>query len=252
MIDPIKSLLIDAEEYWTNMSVGDEVTTRDVYRAISSDKGFDTHKLNSLGSFLNTKIKYKMAERIGESIHDPRFKKISNESSRPINKRFCDVINNSFQVNEQIVPVEFSLRYKNMNPKDSITKNYISKLLFALERHKCLIKLERGVYAKIRDIAEQEMTTVTRFIKLRKKDEAPSKPVRVVPVDLPQVDGYATVKSATLEIYIKEIRDLKLIIMGLQKDLAEKDRFIKQLPRYDLPLLDTEEYADLKQKYNIN
>jgi hypothetical protein len=247
MIDPVKSLLIDAEEYWTNMNVGDEITTRDIYRGISSDKNFDVHKLNSLGAFLTNKVKYGLSEKIGESVSDPTFKKISNKSSRPKNKRFCDVLNSEFKLEEKIVPAELSLRYKNINPRDTITKNYISKLLFSLERHKCLIKLERGVYMKVRDIAEHEMTTVTRFIKAKKPQEVERK----VPVNLPQIDGYATVKSITLEEYIKEIKTLKLIIKAQQKEIEVKDQFILGLPRFDLPSLDTEEYADLKKKYGI-
>lgn len=249
MLDPIKSLLIDAEEYWNGMDIGTEVTSRDIYRAISSDKSFGVHKLNALGTFLNIKVKYKMAERIGEKVSDPRFKKVSNDSVRPINKRFCDVLNASFTVGEAIVPAEFSLRYKNMHPKSPITKNYISKLLFALERHNCLKKVERGVYAKSIDIAEHEMTNVTRFIKL-KKVETPERRT-VVPTNLPQADGYATVESKTLEEYIKEITTLKLIIKAQRKELSEKDRFINMLPRINLPKLETEEYADLKEKYGI-
>jgi hypothetical protein len=229
------------------MDIGEAVTSRDVYRAISSDKKFDVHKLNSLGAFLNNKVKYKTAKVVGEKVSDPRFEKISNESSRAINKRFCDVINSAFEVGEQIITSEFSLRYKSMNSGAPITKNYILKLLFALERHECLTRLHTGIYQKRRDIAEQEMTFVTRFIKAKKPQEVERK----VPVNLPQIDGYATVKSVTLEKYIKEIKTLKLIVKAQQKELEVKDQFIQGLPRFDLPALDTEEYADLKKKYGI-
>jgi len=253
MIDPIRSLMTDVEEYWNSLEIGTEVTSRHIYINVvkTKEKNPEIHKLNAIGAFLNRQVKYQTAKKVSDRLVDALFKKISNESVRPKNKRFCDVMNHAFAMEEKVTPTEFSLRYKNMHPKTPITKNYINKLLFALERHKCLIKLDRGLYAKIREIAEHEMTNVTRFIKLVKKEEEVTKPIRVVPINLPQVDGYATVKSATLEVYIKEIRDLKLIIKGLQTELAEKDRFIKQLPRYDLPLLDTGEYADLKKKYGI-
>jgi len=250
-IDPIKSLLIDVEEFWTNMKIGEEVTSRDIFRCVSSDKSFDIHKLNAIGAFLNRKVKYSQAETLGEKVSDPRYKKISEISSRPKNKRFCDVINSQFSIEEGLNSTEYSLRYKNMHPRDPITKNYINKLLHALESHGCLLKLKRGTYAKVRDIAEVEMTSVTRFIKKKAEIPVERTVIRTLPVRLPQVDGYATVKSDTLEIYIKEVKTLKLIIRAQQRELEEKDRFIKGLPMYDLPAIDTEEYADLKQKYGI-
>jgi len=253
MIDPIKSLMVDVQEYWDSMPVGSKITARHIYNHVvqTKEKNPDAHRLIAIGTFLNMQVKYNTAKNISGGVGkvDAMYEKISVEASRPKNKRFCDVINGSFELEEKIIPSEFSLRYKSMHPKDPITKNYISKLLFALERHKCLIKLERGVYAKIRDIAEHEMTTVTRFIKLKKKEL--TVPIKVLPVNLPQIDGYATVNSQTLETYIKEIKDLRLIIKGLQRELAEKDRFIQGLPRFDLPSLDTEEYADLKKKFGI-
>ena len=256
MIDPIKSMLVDVEEFWNQLQIGSEVTARHIYKEIVKgvEKNPNIHKLNVIGAFLSRQVKYNTAEKVSDTVVDPLYKKVSFESSRPKNKRFCDVINGAFELEERISPPEFHLRYKNMHPKDPITKNYINKLLFALERNKCIIKLNRGLYVKTRDISEQEMTFVTRFTKLRKKEESKEelpKATRVVPVNLPQVDGYATVKSQTLETYIKEIKDLKLIIRGLQRELSEKDRFIKLLPRIDLPVLDTEEYADLKKKYGI-
>lgn len=257
MIDPVKSMMIDVEEYWNQLEIGSEVTARHIYKEVIKDveKNPNIHKLNVIGNFLNRQVKYSTAEKVSDRVVDPLYKKVSTESSRPKNKRFCDVINEAFAIEERISPPEFHLRYKNMNPKDPITKNYLNKLLFALERNKCIIKLKRGLYVKTRDISEQEMTFVTRFTKLKKVKEKPKveilKATRVVPVNLPQVDGYATVKSQTLETYIKEIKDLKLIIRALQNELSEKDRFIKLLPRIDLPALDTEEYADLKQKYGI-
>ena len=250
-IDPIKSLRIDVEQFWNSLTLGTEVTARHIYNQVvrSKEKNPDIHKLNAIGFFLTMQVKYNTAEKSSDRVVDPVYRKVADESSRPKNKRFCDVINGAFTIGETITTVEFSLRYKNMNPKDPITKNYINKLLFALDRHNCIDKTDRAKYMKTRDIAEQEMTTVTRFIKLKKKEDLT--PIKIIPVNLPQVDGYATVKSETLETYIKEIKDLKLVIKGLQRELSEKDRFIKGLPRYDLPVLDTEEYADLKKKYGI-
>lgn len=253
MLDPIKSLLVDAEEHWINLDIGAEVTTRDVYRAIIKGKINDIHRMNALGAFLNNKIKYGLAESVGEKLSDPRYKKISNESTRSKNRRFCDVLNGSFIIGEEIIPIEFALRYKNSNPRDPITKNYIVKLLYALCNNKCIEKIGRGAYRKDKDIAEHEMSIVTRFIKA-KKVTATNKPVsiiRTLPTTLPQVDGFATVKSKTLEKYISEIKTLKLIIKAQRRELSEKDRFIQTLPRFDLPDLETDEYADLKQKYGI-
>ena len=249
MIDPVKSLLIDAEESWSNMPIGSEVTTRDVYRAISSDNKFDIHKLSALEGFLNKQINYGVAEIVGGKDSDPRYKKILNESVRAKNKRFCDVINDSFADNEEINLIEFSLRYKNMNPHDPITKNYIVKLLYALERHKCIDKIQPGLYVKLRNIEEHEMTTVTRYVKIRTK-AATSIATRLPPM-LPRINGYATVKSETLTSYIKEIETLKLIVKAQRKELDEKTLFIASLPRVDLPALDTAEYEDLKKKYGI-
>lgn len=249
MIDPVKSLLIDAEESWSNMSIGSEVTTRDVYRGISSDNKFDIHKLTALEGFLNKQVSYGVAQIVGGEDSNPRYKKISTESVRAKNKRFCDVINDSFADNEEINLIEFSLRYKNMNPHDPITKNYIVKLFYALERHKCIEKIQPGLYAKLRNIEEHEMTTVTRYVKIKTK-AATSIATRIPPT-LSRVNGYSTVKSETLTSYIKEIKTLKLIIKAQRKELSEKNYFIDSLPRVDLPALDTAEYEDLKEKYGI-
>jgi len=246
MIDPNKSLLIDAEKYWTNMNVGDEVGTRDLYRAITLDRSFDTHKLNSLGAFLNNKIKYKMSKIVDDTKSDPKFRKISTESSRAKNKRFCDVINSAFQIEEKIDPAELSLRYKNMNPKDSITKNYMSKLLFSLESHKYLIKLKRGVYAKVKNVSEHEMAYVTRFVK--KEQVAKS---RKIPDKLKAPVEMTMVEVSKINAYLKEIMVLRNIIAAQRNDIEEAEKILKNIPTTILPDLETEGYADLKEKYNI-
>jgi len=251
-IDPIRSLMIDVNELWISIDVGTKMTARGIYKTVikSKERNPDIHKLNAIGSFLSTQVRYNTAKKISDRVVDPVFEKISIESSRPKNKRFCDVMNESFTIDEVITTSEFSLCYKDMHSKYPITKGYTNKLFFALERHKCLEKISRGKYKKARDISEHEMTIVTRFIKIKK---APTPVVKTMPssTNLPQHDGYATVNSVNLEEYIKEVRSLKLIIKALRKELEEKDRFIRGLPVFDLPPLDTTEYEDLKQKYGI-
>lgn len=244
MLDPIKSLLTDVTEFWNSLEIGSEVTARHIYKEVVNnlkEKNPDIHKLNAIGSFLNNQLRYGTAEKVSETLIDPLFRKISNESHRPINKRFCDVINHDFKHGEVIELSELSLRYKNMHPKNPITKGYTSKLLIALESNGFLDKVKKGTYVKKLEISESQMTTATCF---RKKK-------RAIPADLSVPEGITVVEISKLKAYLDEIRTLKLIVKAQEREIARRDRIINSIPKTTLPDLQTEEYAGLKEKYGI-
>jgi hypothetical protein len=244
MLDPIKSLMADVTEFWNSLDVGAEVTARHIYKEIVNnlkEKNPDIHKLNAIGSFLNSQVRYSTAEKASERLVDPLFKKISNESRRAKNKRFCDVLNQEFKTEELIEVSELSLRYKNMHPNDPITRNYTSKLLIALESNGFIKKVKRGLYQKLFEIPEVQMTQATCF---KKKPKA-------VPADLPVPEGITVVEISKLKAYIEEIKSLKLIVKAQEREIAKRDRILKSIPRTTLPDLDTTEYAGLKEKYGI-
>ncbi len=248
MIDPIKSLMTDVTEYWNGLAVGAAVTAREIYREVvqAKEKNPDIIKLNAIGAFLNNMVRYNAAEKTTDKVVDAPYRKISNETHRPKNKRFCDVINSEFRTNDMIEVHELSLRYKNAHPQDPITKNYVSKLLIALESHGHIKRVKKGVYVKLLEIPEIQMTNATRFV----KNKAKAIPANLqVPKGLEP--GVTVVKVLELKKYLDEIETLKLIVAAQRKEIDEKDKLLSAIPNTDLPDLKTADYADLKEKYGI-